>query len=77
MYKEEFCKFLPKKYSYLRSLRFFENGNFAACVTRGPEAEIADFLELNSYKNIPDQLKRVRFQKSKKSAKSLHMSKKY
>ena len=37
-----------KKYSYLRPLRFFENGNFAARATRRLAAEIADFLELNS-----------------------------
>ena len=37
-----------KKKIIFKALRFFENRNFAARVTRGHAAEIADFLELNS-----------------------------
>ena len=60
-YKEGFCKF-KKKYSYLRSLRFFENKNFAARATRGRSAKLADLWNVHctvTPKNIPDQQKRV------------------
>ena len=41
--------------------RFFENENFAAHTTK-----IADYLELNSYKNIPDRQQCFQFRKLKK-----------
>ena len=60
LYKDGFCK-----YSYLRSPQFFENENFAACATRARAAEFDDFFNWPP-KNIPDQHKRVAFQKSLK-----------
>ena len=47
---EGFCKFSETifLFMYIRSLRFFENENFDACVPR--TAKFADLLELDSYK---------------------------
>ena len=71
MYKEGFCKFLQKKFIFKAPAIFLKMETLLRVRRTGARPTLPIFWNWTPA-NIPDQQKRARFQKSKKSVKSLH-----